>query len=253
MINKVFGLVGNPVKHSFSQKYFEEKFLNLHLTDCKYKLFCLKDINDFYKLIKEERNLCGLNVTSPYKEKVIEFLHSLSPEATEIKAVNTIKKLADGRWKGFNTDCIGFSQMLQSETDIKKIHSALVLGSGGASKAVTYALKQLGIEFTVASRRQDVKDKNTVTYFELNQSENFSAFELIVNATPCGMEGYPAIAPLNTDKITSNHTVVDLIYNPKQTLLLKTSAKQGAATVNGLSMLVKQAEAAWQIWNKKDE
>ena len=257
MHNRVFGLIGKPVKHSFSEIYFEEKFRKSGLTDCRYKLFELQSINDLPDLLKSEPFLEGLNVTSPYKTEIFKFLSSKSVTAQTIGAVNTVK-IKDKQLYGYNTDWKGFIDSLKSKTNITKIHSALILGTGGAAKSTAFALKSNNIKCTFVSRKTfsplsfgEFNTKNTLSYKDLNNSENFDCFDLIVNATPCGMQSYPDIAEINTDKITAKHIVFDLIYNPEKTLLLTKAEKQGAKTINGLEMLHLQAEESWKIFNGK--
>lgn len=250
--NKVFGLIGYPLSHSYSKQYFTDKFTAFHLNSFSYKEFEIKHIKDIEKIINREENLCGFNVTSPYKEEILPYLTSLSIEANEIMAVNTVKIIKTNNTKeliGYNTDCYGFISALKQEVNIKDIKQAVILGTGGAAKAVFYALKQQDINAILVSRKEDKDNKDIITYEELNDMY-FDDISLIVNATPCGMKkDLPPICPINTDKITNNNIVFDLIYNPPSTPLLSIARKQGAKTINGLSMLKFQAEKSWQIWN----
>jgi shikimate dehydrogenase len=243
---KVFGLIGYPLTHSFSKKYFTEKFAILGLVDHTYELFPLENITDLPQLIANNPNLVGLNVTIPYKESVIPYLNSLDDTAKAVGAVNTIA-IRDGNLTGYNTDVIGFSQSLKPL--LHPHHErALILGTGGAAKAVAYVLKGLGIQYYFVSREKK-NLPNCLTYTELNAAV-FNACKLIVNTTPVGM--YPNIddAPaLPYEFFTPQHLAYDLIYNPTKTEFMKRAALQGAHTVNGLNMLYSQAEAAWKIWS----
>lgn len=251
MQNKIFGLIGKPIKHSFSKKYFEEKFDKLHLTDCEYRLFELESIKDLPKLIGNTTNLQGFNVTSPYKIQILDHLYSISQDAFAIGAVNTVK-IENGKLTGYNTDWKGFLKSLMSNVDVSKIQSALILGTGGAAKSVAFALNTQNISYIYASTRSIFNDKDTISYSTLNRFENFEMFDLIVNATPCGMEHYPLMVDINTNKITKKHVVFDLIYNPNETLLLKEAKNNDAKIINGLEMLHNQAEESWKIWTKNN-
>ncbi|MCH3923856.1 MAG: shikimate dehydrogenase [Bacteroidales bacterium] len=252
--NKVFGLVGYPLSHSYSKQYFTDKFIALNLRNYQYKEFEIKNINDLENILTKESNLCGFNVTSPYKEQIIPMLNDMNIEAKDIMAVNTVKIINNNDTKeliGYNTDCYGFISSLKENVDIKQIKKAVVLGSGGAAKAVYYSLKEQNIEVKYVSRKQITDDNQTITYEELNDM-SFDDISLIVNATPCSMKkGLPPIAPINTNKITNKNIVFDLIYNPSITPLLSIAQRQGAKTINGLSMLHQQAEKSWQIWNSE--
>jgi shikimate dehydrogenase len=243
---KQFGLIGYPLTHSFSKKYFTEKFEKLGLTNYSYELFPLESIEDLLKLIADNPDLVGLNVTIPHKESVIPFLSELDETAKVVGAVNTIA-IADGKLTGYNTDVVGFSQSLKPL--LHPHHErALILGTGGAAKAVAHILKGLGIQYYFVSREKK-NLPNCLTYSELNEGV-FNACKLIVNTTPVGM--YPNVeeAPaLPYQFFTPQHLAYDLIYNPTDTKFMQQAALQGAHTVNGLNMLYSQAEAAWKIWN----
>ena len=247
-----FGLIGHPLGHSFSQAYFNEKFKNEHL-DCIYQNFDLESIGLLEKLISENPDLKGFNITIPYKEAVLPFLDELDDTANEVKAVNTVKVLDDGRMKGFNTDVIGFettiAPILASRNALLPIEEkALILGTGGASKAVQYVLHKHNIDFQIVSRNSQ---RGNLTYKMLTP-EIIKDHLLIINATPLGT--YPKVdeAPdLSYEAITPNHTLIDLIYNPEETLFLQHGKQQRALTINGLTMLYAQAEASWKIWNAK--
>ncbi len=245
MIN--FGLIGKSLSHSFSRSYFEKKFIENELNDHFYKNFELETIEQFSNVLKTQ-NLKGLNVTNPYKESIIPFLDELSIEAKEIGAVNCIN-IVNGKTIGYNTDAYGFGQSIKPFLDTKH-GRALILGTGGASKAVAYALKKIGVEVFFATS-SNKKNTNTFFYDEINEGM-MSAFKLIINTTPLGL--YPNInqAPaLPYHLFTDKHLAYDLIYNPEQTLFLKQAKEKGAVTINGLSMLHLQAQKSWEIWNGK--
>ncbi|MBR5373234.1 MAG: shikimate dehydrogenase [Paludibacteraceae bacterium] len=241
-----YGLIGKILVHSFSKNYFTEKFSREGI-DARYDLFELPTIEEFPKLLETE-GLHGLNVTIPYKEVVMPYLDELDDTAREIGAVNTIqfsKKGGKTHLKGFNTDAIGF------ETSLKPLlqpqhQKALVLGTGGASKAILYILKKLGIEPQLVSRQ---KREGMLTYEELGK-EIVASHKLIVNCTPAGT--FPKVderPPFPTELLSDEHLVYDLIYNPEETLLCRLAKERGARTKNGLEMLHGQAVAAWKIWN----
>ncbi len=242
-----FGLIGKTLKHSFSKQFFTEKFQNEHI-DAQYDLFELSDIKDFQKLIKENE-LYGLNVTIPYKEQVIPFLDKMDSTAEAIGAVNTIKFCRENgslSLCGYNTDIIGFRDSLVP--DLKPCHKkALILGTGGASKAIVYALHQLNIETKMVSR---TRKEDMLCYEEINE-EILSDYLLIVNCSPAGMFPNIDTAPnLPYNLLTHNHYLFDLVYNPTNTLFCQLGQKQGATVKNGLEMLYGQAIASWKIWNK---
>lgn len=233
-----YGLIGHPLGHSFSKDYFTKKFEREGL-DCEYSNYDLEDISMVRQL-----KLSGFNVTIPYKEAIIPYLDELDPMAKEIGAVNTVKVLPDGRLKGYNTDVIGFSVALHSI--LLTPHSALILGTGGASKAVQYVLKKHRITYHLASR--DAK-KGDFAYDQLTP-EVIKEHLLLINTTPVGMAPNIDMAPaIPYEAITPQHTLIDLIYNPEETLFLQRGRQHGATTNNGLAMLHAQAEASWKIWN----
>lgn len=246
---RVFGLIGYPLSHSFSVKYFAEKFNKENITNCVYQNFEIPTIDDFPQIISNNPNLFGLNVTIPYKEKVIPFLDELSLEAKNIGAINTIQIIRNnGKIKlvGHNTDCYGFHQSLKPLLQANH-HKALILGTGGAAKAVEYVLKNLGLEVLYVSRNPE--KNNELNYADL-EGDVFKKFKVIVNSTPLGM--YPNIndcPDLPYELIEKDNLLYDLIYNPAETKFMKEGAKKGAAVQNGLSMLQLQAEKAWEIWN----
>lgn len=241
---KVYGLLGKTLKHSFSKTYFTKKFSDLHIDDCVYENFELGSIQEFPGLLKTNSAIAGLNVTIPYKEDVIPFLHFQNEIVSEIKACNCIK-IVGGNLHGYNTDVIGFKQSL--EKHLKPQHTkALILGTGGAAKAVRYALKELGIKYKNVSRAKAI---DTITYREVDQ-ETIEKHSLIINTSPLGM--YPNMTeapPLPYEKITPNHLLFDLIYNPEKTVFLKKGEEKGATICNGSEMLILQAEESWRIWN----
>ena len=246
-----YGLIGHSLSHSFSRNYFSKKFEQEGIVDSSYELFELNSIGQLTDLIQNKKNLVGLNVTIPYKESVLPYLTELDETAKKIGAVNTIRILrsVDHQLllKGYNTDVIGFRESLKPFL-AKEHDRALILGTGGSSKAVSYVLKQLQIPFYFVSRKPE--NEQSIHYDELDET-SIKGFRLIVNCTPLGMhpsiDTLPAI-PLGG--IGAQHLVYDLVYNPKETLLLKEAKSRGALTVNGLSMLQLQAEAAWRIWNQ---
>jgi shikimate dehydrogenase len=246
-----FGLIGYPLSHSFSKKYFEEKFQKLQVTNCSYNTFPLENINQFPALLEKEKDLLGLSVTIPHKETVIPYLDELDETAKDIGAVNCIK-ITNGRLKGYNTDAFGFKQSLRPFLDVNHT-KALVFGTGGASKAVGYVLKKLDIDVWFVSRNRiqnsKFKIQNCLTYEELTE-EIISACKLLVNTTPVGMYPNTDCLPLPYFAITPQHLVYDLIYNPAETLFLKKAKEQGALISNGYNMLCFQADEAWKIWNE---
>ncbi len=245
-----FTLIGYPLSHSFSKKYFTEKFEREHIANHEYFLSPLAQIEDFPKLLAAHPNLAGINVTIPYKEKVIPFLDEISEEAKAIGAVNTIK-IKGGKLKGFNTDVYGFEKslvdfLLEKEKKIS-VENALVLGTGGASKAVVFILKKLGIDPILVSRK---KAKGDLTYEDLD-TIIFEECKLIVNTTPLGMlPNLESCPDLPFHRISAKYHLYDLVYNPEKTVFLRRGESQGAAIKNGLEMLHLQAEKAWEIWNK---
>jgi shikimate dehydrogenase len=247
---KVFGLIGYPLGHSFSAGYFTKKFEAEAIKNCVYKNFPLDTIDKFPALFNEIPELAGLNVTIPYKEKVIPFLNEIDAEAKEIGAVNTVKitKSEKGiKLKGYNTDVYGFENSLKPllNNNHKK---ALILGTGGASKAIKYILKKLKIEFISASI-EDLKE-NEIKYSEITE-EIVKERTLIINATPLGTFPNIDVCPeIPYEIISSDHILFDLVYNPETTLFLKKGQEKGAKTKNGLEMLHLQAERAWKIWNE---
>lgn len=244
---KVYGLIGYPLSHSFSKGFFAEKFVREGIRGCVYDSFSLPAITDLPPLMAQHGEaLQGLNVTIPYKEAVIPYLDELSPAAAKMKAVNCIRFI-NGRKIGHNTDAIGFRRSL--EPLLQPHHNkALVLGTGGAAKAVQYVLEALNIPYQLVSRKEG---PDNITYKELN-ADIMHSHTLIVNTTPLGM--YPKVdeAPeLPYELMTEQHLLYDLIYNPETTTFLQRGKNKGATIKNGHEMLILQAEASWEIWNEK--
>lgn len=243
------GLVGKNISYSFSRGYFKEKFETLALANHSYENFDLSTIEEFSEVIKlRTSGLKGVNVTIPYKQDVQPFLTEIDIVAKEIGAVNTIKFYEDGRVKGFNTDVDGFLNSIQPL--LKNHHKkALILGTGGASKAVAYALRSLKIDYKFVSRT----GKNSGYTYEQLTPELFADYTVVINCSPLGtfpnIENKPAIP---YQAITADYLLYDLIYNPEETTFLKLGKQQGAAIKNGLEMLQLQAEKAWEIWNDKN-
>jgi len=238
-----FGLIGYPLTHSFSKKYFEEKFHREKITGCAYELFPLTSIEGFPNLIKSDPELIGLNVTIPYKEPVIQYLDELDDKARQIGAVNCLKGI-NGKWKGYNTDVIGFEKSLFGFLN-ELPQQAFVLGTGGSSKAVCYALERMKIPFTKVSRQPL---DGSILYNEIENSLTTS--NLFVNTTPLGMFPKTEECPdIPYDKLGANDFLFDLVYNPAETIFLKKGREKGANTKNGLEMLQLQAEESWKIWN----
>lgn len=244
---RVFGLIGNPVSQSLSPHFFQQKFEREGIKDAVYQLFPIKSIADFPFLIDKEKSLVGLNVTHPYKESIIPYLHRLTKEAQAIGAVNTVRVSRTGgrtELTGHNTDCAGFSALMSQITGPLP-DSALVLGTGGVAKAVAYELRQRGVKVEQVSRSAGRAD---YTYGNLTP-EVIEGHLLIVNATPVGMGAdRDSCIPLPYPFITSQHILIDLIYHPEVTVFLRKGAERGAQIHNGMTMLVGQAEASWRWW-----
>lgn len=241
-----FGLLGHPLGHSFSQKYFELKFKEEKI-DAEFLNFDISSADKIRNEIKAIENLKGFSVTIPYKKVILQMLDKIDDVANEIGAVNCVKVEKDGTWKGFNTDYIGFKKSI--EPLLNSNHTqALILGNGGAAKAITYALKIMKIPFKIISRN----DYADLTYQNLTR-EIIQTHTIIVNCTPLGM--YPndeTFPDINYKAVTNNHILYDLVYNPSETVFLKKGKEQGATIINGQKMLEIQAEAAWNIWNEVD-
>jgi shikimate dehydrogenase len=240
-----FGLLGKTLKHSFSKNYFAKKFADEGIHDCSYENFELPSIDQFPQLIKIYPDLNGINVTIPYKEEILPFLHHTTDMVKEIGACNCIK-FKNGILFGHNTDAPAFRDSLGK--NLQPHHKrALVLGSGGASKAVQYALKNLKIGFIVVSRN---KATGHVSYDDVDR-QMLETHHVIVNTTPLGL--YPNVddaPPLRYDLVSPQHLLYDLVYNPPKTKFLEQGEKQGAQVISGYEMLVGQAEESWRIWNE---
>ncbi len=240
--NHKLGLIGYPLSHSFSPGYFAEKFKNLGITGSEYKAYSIDDVSKIKTVF--ESGVTGLNVTIPYKEQVIPYLDSLSEEAKEIGAVNTIK-IVDGKKIGHNTDVYGFQESLLGQLGDTKVEKALILGSGGAAKAVGFVLGRLGIDYQIVSR-----SKSNLSYADLD-SEIIKDHKLIINTTPLGM--YPNIDScpnIPYGALSEKHFLYDLVYNPEKTLFLINGESEGCSIKNGNDMLILQAEKSWEIWNQ---
>ena len=250
--DKMYGLLGKSLGHSFSKDYFTKKFSQLNL-DYSYQNIEIQNIEDIIPYIKEHKNLKGFNVTVPYKEEILPFLDEIDTTAREVGAVNTVKIYEDGRLKGFNTDVIGFEKLLKKTTrpqDYKT--TSLILGSGGASKAVQYVLNKKNISYKIVSRsfKLGIRNEELGISYEEIIIRGFEPYSIIINATPIGM--FPNVnecLELPYSTADESNVFIDLIYNPEETLFMKKGKAQGAAAYNGLMMLHEQAEAAWDIWN----
>ena len=245
-----YGLIGYPLGHSFSISYFNQKFADEGI-NATYENFEIPSIDDLPEIIDRYPNLRGLNVTIPYKEKVIPFLDSISPEARAIGAVNVIRVVHQKNktlLKGYNSDVIGFTQSIEPMLDPKWHKKALILGTGGASKAVNYGLKSLGIEPVYVSRYER---PGTIQYQSITP-EVVREYNVIVNCTPMGMYPHTDECPQLPYEAMDSHTILyDLIYNPDQTLFMRNGAKYGAEVKNGLEMLLLQAFASWEFWHER--
>lgn len=243
---KRYGLIGRTLTHSFSKTFFTEKFAKAGIRDCVYDNFELKTIEAFPLLINAHPDLMGLNVTIPYKEDVLDYLTDSNEIVKEIGACNCIKITGD-QLVGYNTDVIGFRNSLVPK--LKRYHRrALILGTGGASKAIRFVLQQLGIEYAIVSRR---KGMNELGYEELGE-EVMADYHLIINTTPLGM--YPNVdadPPVPYECLTRKHFLYDVIYNPEKTKFLAEGEKRGAQICNGYEMLIEQAEESWRIWTSE--
>ena len=246
--NILFGLLGKNISYSFSKTYFSKKFMNLQLTNHKYVNFDIENIEDFLEIVsKYKKSLKGCNVTIPYKESIFNYLDEIDRTASEIGAVNTIKFSSDGKLVGYNTDVVGFEKSL---IPLLKTHhtKALILGTGGASKAVAYVLKKLDIDYFKVSRNPI--DNLALAYADIS-NQLLNEYSLIINCSPLGT--YPNINEkpmIPYQFLTSKHLLYDLIYNPVETAFLIEGKKRGTQVKNGLQMLELQAEESWRIWNK---
>lgn len=247
-MEKRFGLIGSTVSHSFSKAYFDEKFFRDGLRDYHYELYPLAKVEDLNNLLADNPDLVGLNVTIPYKESVIKLLHNVDQEARSIGAVNVIR-IKDGKLTGYNTDSAAFYETLVKWFPHQPGSRALILGTGGSSKAVQEALQKLQIPFQLVSRTEG---KGVITYEDIEKKPAILAgVNLVINTTPLGMSpDTNQFAPLPYEVLSDKHFVYDLIYNPARTQFLQKAEMRNARIKNGLEMLQIQAEKAWEIWNK---
>lgn len=238
-----FGLIGYPLGHSFSPAYFEEKFKREGIEDASYQAFPLEDVSYFPFLVVREVELCGLNVTVPYKKQILPYLNRIDPLAEKIGAVNTIK-IENAELVGYNTDIEGFVEAIRPLLPVYH-ESALILGNGGSAMAVKAGLESLGIDYKVVSRSKD-GDLN----YDAITKEIVSENTIVINTTPLGMFPDVDFFPnFPYEYLSNGHLCFDLIYNPEETAFMRLSAEQGAKVSNGLEMLKAQAEASWRIWN----
>ena len=243
-----FGLIGYPLGHSFSKKYFTEKFNTEHISDCSYENYPLKSLDEFRELVASDDELCGLNITIPYKSEIIRFLDVIEPEADQIGAVNVMKiRRPDGKIKlfGYNSDITGIRDTLVPFMS-ENVRNALVLGTGGSSRAVCHVLKEFGLKVDLVSRD---RKPGVLVYSDID-SGIIDRTQLIINTTPLGMFPNTESKPdLNYRRLNSKHILFDLIYNPEFTSFLRRGAEQGCSIISGIKMLHSQAEKAWEIWN----
>jgi shikimate dehydrogenase len=243
-----FGLIGYPLEHSFSSKYFSEKFRKEKINGCSYSNYPLTNIEQLTDLIDSDKEICGLNVTIPYKKEVISYLDHIDPEAEQVGAVNVLKIIRSAgmvQIRGYNSDIFGIRATLMPFKP-EELQNALVLGTGGSSKAVCYVLKKLNVNYTLVSR---TGKPGCITYSDIN-ADLLKEIRLIVNTTPAGMypdtEGKPDI---RYELLTDRNILFDLVYNPEITSFLKAGEERGCKILTGLKMLFSQAEKSWEIWN----
>ncbi len=242
----IFGLIGKNIGYSFSVDYFTNKFKSENIQGCMYKNFDIPDITYFPQIIKKNKGLVGLNVTIPYKEEIIPYLDMLSQKAEEVGAVNTIRVTSEGKLKGYNTDVYGFEKSIRPLLQPYHTH-ALIFGKGGASKAVAWVFRKIGISYTYVSR---TPTSNQLSYSDITQ-EIMNKFTIVINCTPLGtfpeIDKYPEF---NYKLFSDKHIAFDLVYNPAQTKFLKLAQQNGSIIKNGHDMLIFQAEKAWEVWGK---
>ena len=245
-----YGLIGYPLGHSFSISYFNQKFQDENI-DAVYENYEIPSIDELPEVLSSNPELKGINVTIPYKEKVLPFLDSISPEARAIGAVNVIRVSHKGNktiLKGYNSDVIGFTKSIEPMLDKKLHQKALILGTGGASKAIDYGLRNLGLETVFVSRYER---PGTIQYKNVTP-EVVKEYNVIINCTPIGMYPKTEVCPELPYEAMDNHTILyDLIYNPDETLFMKRGAEYGANVKNGLEMLLLQAFSSWEFWHEK--
>lgn len=240
----LFGLLGKNIGYSFSSNYFNTKFINQNLKNYSYQNFDIQNIEEIQEILKNNPNLKGLNVTIPFKESIIPYLDKISKKAKKIGAVNCIKISKKGKLIGYNTDWFGFYETLKPH--INSTQKALVFGTGGASKAILFALKKLKIKYLVVSRNPN---KNQISYEGISK-KTMNDYTILINTTPIGT--FPDVnnsISIPYNYVTENHLAYDLIYNPEVTQFLQNCKEQGAKTINGYEMLVAQAELSFEIWN----
>ena len=243
---KLYGLIGFPLSHSFSKEYFTKKFQREGITDCRYELFPIPDIGEFPSLIEKNPQLAGINITIPYKQSVLQYVDDRSHLPAGLEACNCIK-IVNGKKFGFNTDVVGFEKSFASKWKPTQ-RKALILGTGGASLAVQFVLKKMGIEFKLVGR------KNRELGYEDLTEQIIRDHTVIINATPLGT--YPKTQEFPNipyQALGANHYVYDLIYNPSKTVFLQKAEENGATIQNGSDMLAIQAEESWRIWNESEE
>ncbi len=247
-----YGLIGYSLSHSWSKKYFENKFDNENISDAQYELYSINKIDELFTLIFSDKSIKGLNITIPYKEIIIPYLNEFSEEARAIGAVNTLKieHFEDEvSIKAYNTDVFGFEETIIGKIS-GSVKTALILGSGGSAKAVAYVLKKHDISYTMVSRLK--KGKSIIQYHEISEG-SFENYDIIINCTPVGMYPNSGEMPnLPYHKLKPGQILYDLIYNPEKTQFLKEGEKRGCTTINGLKMLHLQAERSWEIWNSEE-
>lgn len=247
---KTYGLIGYKLGHSFSRNFFTEKFRNENLTEHEYVNFELDSIQDFPGIFNRGKNICGLNCTIPYKQQIMQFMDEIEEEAAEIGAVNTVKIIQrNGRkiLKGYNTDLYGFENSLRPMLE-EKHKKALILGTGGASKAIRYLFDKMGIDYLSATTKNELDEKE-ISYKQID-NELMNDFLIVINATPLGTFPKVDASPeIPYEFVTPDHVLYDLVYNPAETLFLKKGKEQGAKIKNGLEMLHLQAKKSWEIWN----
>ncbi|MGN6531888.1 MAG: shikimate dehydrogenase family protein [Ginsengibacter sp.] len=241
----IYGLIGKTLHHSFSRRYFSEKFRSENLTDSQYRNFEIKNLSEEIPELKNNAELKGLNVTIPYKTEILPFLNDISEECREINACNCIK-ISGGKWIGYNTDITGFEKSFVPF--LKPFQQkALILGTGGASNAVAFVLKKLNIDFLKVSRAKNLSD-SVISYEDISE-ETMKDFQIVINTTPAGT--FPNVdecPPVPYQFVTDRHYFFDLIYNPSKSLFLSLAEKHGAFIENGDKMLMIQAEESWRIW-----
>ncbi len=247
---KTYGLIGHRLGHSFSQKFFTEKFIRENLSDHEYLNFELDNIGEFPGVFDQQKQICGLNCTIPYKQLIMQYMDETDEEAAQIGAVNTVKiTYRDGKriLKGYNTDLYGFENSLCPMLE-EKHQKALILGTGGASKAIRFLFDKLNISYLSATTKEYIEE-DEIRYEQLTD-ELMKEYLIIVNATPLGTFPKVETCPdIPYQSITPEHILYDLVYNPEETLFLKKGEIQGAKTKNGLEMLHLQAIRSWEIWN----